>query len=142
MIPAIPLNFLTQEQALTDKTGKLSYMGIAFLRAIWQRTGSGNGVSASINTGLEATGSTSADALDLSADINVFATVAAGTGAKLYDCQPAQQQWIFNSGALTLTIYPPDGGSIDGGASYSLAAGKAQVFTCDATGTFLSLQLG
>jgi hypothetical protein len=57
-------------------------------------------------TSLTATGTTIADALQLTAMYNEFTTVASGTGAKLHDA--AGSIFIIrNAGANALKVYPP-----------------------------------
>lgn len=74
--------------------------------------------------GLTATGSTQATALQLTAQINTFSTVAASTGAQL----PAQQAMIAvtNYGVSALSLYPGSGDQIDNGttnAAISISGG-------------------
>jgi hypothetical protein len=74
---------------------------------------------------LTAAGTTQANALPLPADICKFTTVAAGSGAILPACNPADSGSIFNGGASALLLYPPVGGKINGlgtNAGYSIAA--------------------
>lgn len=81
---------------------------------------------------LTATGTTQATAFLLSSDLSVFATVASGTGCRLRDGGENDQYTIVNDGANALLIYPPLGGTINGGAvnaSISLAAGSATQIT-------------
>lgn len=81
-------------------------------------------------TGLTATGSTSADALALTAGVNQFSTVDSGTGATL------PSGWGFvaciNNGSNALLVYPGTGMQINNGTvstgSYSVAAGKTAMF--------------
>jgi hypothetical protein len=83
-------------------------------------------------TGLVAAGTTQGNALDISAtDINMFATVAAGTGARLASAEGQPLQAVFNGGANALLIYPFGTEFINAlGAStaISLPAGKAVTF--------------
>ena len=81
-------------------------------------------------TGLSGTGSTSADALQLTAGINVFSTVNSGTGATL----PSQGGMVavINGGSNALLVYPGSGMQINNGTastgSYSVANGKTAIF--------------
>lgn len=78
---------------------------------------SANSAAGQISPELTATGSTQGTALLLNSDINIFGTVALNTGAIL---NPDYEScFIFNGGAATLSLYPPDGGSIDGGTTNS-----------------------
>lgn len=82
---------------------------------------------------LTALGSSQTTAFPLlaSAD-NIFGTVAASTGAILPVVAPPDEVGVWNGGASTLTIYPPVGGTINGGSvnsSVSLTAGSGVTFT-------------
>jgi hypothetical protein len=81
---------------------------------------------------LVATGSTQATALLLPADVNVFTTVAASTGAILgANPSPGDEIVVANLGANALLVYPPLGGNIQGGstnAGFSVANGKSAKF--------------
>jgi hypothetical protein len=68
----------------------------------------------SLAIGLEATGSTRTDALPVTVDRNVFATVAAGTGCILPASNEGGVIEIINDGANALNNYPPSGGQIVG----------------------------
>ena len=59
-----------------------------------------------------------------------FDTVAAGTGAKFHasSALPGVTLMVHNNGANALLLYPNSSGTIDGGASYSLAAGAVKQF--------------
>jgi hypothetical protein len=85
--------------------------------------------SASAN--LTATGSNAATALSLTADFNIFGTVAASTGAMLPAAEGQPDQVIYNGGANALSVYPQTGEIINGlsaGAAFSVGAGKAAIF--------------
>ena len=72
-------------------------------------------ISTPAATGLTATGTDQAGALEVTSGLNVFGTVAAGTGAKLsaswVTADPCQV--IYNGGANALTVYPHSGGKIN-----------------------------
>lgn len=76
---------------------------------------------------LTATGTTQATAFLLTKKINVFATVAASSGAMLPGSYaPGSQITVMNRGANTLTLYPAPGDVIESGsvnASISISAG-------------------
>ncbi len=87
-----------------------------------------------LQSALIATGTTQTDALPLFAENNRFATVAAGTGARLPARPPGSVIRVRNGGANALLVYPPPGGSVNGGAanaSFSVAAGIAWTFVVD-----------
>lgn len=87
----------------------------------------------SIANGLTAAGSTQGTAAALPADINVFSTVAASTGAILpASLAPADEITVANNGANALLVYPPVGAAIGTAGTntgVSVAAGKIGVFT-------------
>lgn len=68
--------------------------------------GSAQAINGRVATGLTATGTTISDALDLNATVNVFSTVASGTGAQLYSMQVGDQMEVYNGGANALLVYP------------------------------------
>lgn len=64
---------------------------------------------------LTATGSTQADALPLTRDVNVFTVVPAGSGAVLPSSySPGAQITVLNRGSNNLLVYPPLGDQIEG----------------------------
>lgn len=63
---------------------------------------------------LTAAGTNQATALSITAAVNQFTTVAAGTGAVLNTAQTfGVPQTVYNGGANPLRIYPPSGGKIN-----------------------------
>lgn len=75
---------------------------------------------------LTATGNSQATALSLVSNFSVFGTVAASTGAIIGE--PRGIYFVANNGANTLTLYPPVGGNINGGAlnaGIAVPAGKS-----------------
>src|SRR5262245_1544037 len=91
-----------------------------------------NQTGARLLTGLTATGTNQATGYPLvSNGFHEFTTVASGKGATLP--VPKLPAWVtvYNGGASTLSVYPPVGGTVDGGsanAAYSLSAGDAITF--------------
>lgn len=92
-----------------------------------------------VATGLTATGTTAANALPLSAVVNVVATTAASTGVILPPAEAGAQVVVFNNGANALTVYPQTGSTIDAGASVSIATGKERIFFGASPTVWLSL---
>lgn len=90
-------------------------------------------------TALTATGSTTADALQLSADYNVVATTAASTGVKLPPAEAGALMVVANDGASSLTVYPQSGTTIDGAASVAIATTKRRVFIGTTPTTWVSV---
>jgi hypothetical protein len=62
-------------------------------------------------TGLTAAGTTITDALQLAKVYNNLTTVAAGTGAKLFDGEVGTAIGVSNNGLTPLSLYPPAVGS-------------------------------
>lgn len=96
-------------------------------------------ISGDTAVGLTATGATQATGISLSANYNLFTTVAAATGCVL----PAvlsppsngvvvgDEIHIFNNGANSLSVYPPLGSQIALGATnaaFAVASGKSSKF--------------
>lgn len=103
---------------------------------------------ASVATGLTAAGTTRADALALTKEINVIGTAAASTGVVL----PASatvgiggKVTIFNNGANAIKVYGAGSDTIDGTAG-STGVTLTNALRCEyivvAAGTFISAQLG
>lgn len=68
-------------------------------------------------TGITATGATQATAYPIGAVRSRFGVVAASTGAVLPTGAPGDEYTVANFGANSLTVYPPLGGTINGGAT-------------------------
>ena len=77
---------------------------------------------------LTATGTSTTDALLLSAVNNRVSTPAASTGVKLGVAEAGAAVVVANDGASTLAVYPQSGATIDGSASTTIATGKRRVF--------------
>lgn len=113
--------------------GALTVDASRFLLALFNRTGMGNGIVPVVSDLLIAAGMTAADALQLTADWNLVATVAAGSGVQILLLKPGNDIEVYNSGANNLKIYPPTGLQIDAlgvDQPYVLAAGKLRIFQC------------
>jgi hypothetical protein len=83
-----------------------------------------------MGSALVAAGTTQATALPIVNDINMFATVAASSGAVLPSFGSAFVA-VFNGGANSLAVYPPVGGTVNGAAvntAFAVAAGKSTTF--------------
>lgn len=92
--------------------------------------------------GETATGSSAGTAFSVSACNTYFTTVAASTGAILppgntggpSTVSLGDEYMIANvGGAATLTVYPPTGGTINGGTSATVATNSLAYFTCVST---------
>jgi hypothetical protein len=86
-------------------------------------------------TGLTATGTTAADALQLSAVWNTVGTTAASTGVKA-----GAMVCVYNAGASTLTVYPATGSTINAGASsLSVTSTTRVLFIATSATTWISI---
>lgn len=81
---------------------------------------------------LTAAGTTNANALALSAEINVVTTTAASTGVRLMPVEAGAAVLVANQGANALLVYPGTGVQIDAltatTGGFSVPAGKSAVF--------------
>lgn len=99
---------------------------------------SGHVMCESIDAGITATGSTAAGAAPLVSNINILGTVAASSGVSLpIITAPGATVRVYNSTATVAEVYPPLGGTINGGsinAGVTLAAASGGTY---GKGTFL-----
>lgn len=125
--------------ALVDQNGipTTSY-GRAFLLALFNRTGAGNGIIPIVSPPLTAIGLTIDDALQLSSDWNYVTTAEVGGAVVIssaLNLQPGNDIWVFNFSANYLNVYPPSANvSIDAlsaGSPYALPSGaRSRCFQC------------
>lgn len=91
------------------------------------------GICGTIVDNLASAGTSQADALQLTEDINIIVTVAANSGVRLPPVpQPGDEILVSNVGANPLNVYPGVGGSIQGAAvnaPYTLSANASASFT-------------
>lgn len=89
----------------------------------------------SSTTGLTATGTNQSTALEITSNANLVSTVASGTGVRLSStASVGQEQWVYNSGANPLAIYPPSSGNIN-----DLAANAKTILSTNTTMVFKKL---
>lgn len=113
MIQLFPTNFPPSNTPIIDDKGAMSIPGMAFFRALFNRTGQNNGTLYTPANTLSSAGTTQATALALTADWNNITTVAPGTGVLLPALTAGQMVWVFNNDpANNLNVYPPSGASI------------------------------
>lgn len=98
-------------------------------------------VNGSISTGLTAAGTTQATALPLTSAHNIVGTTAVGTGVILAsNLGITDKVYVKNEGANALLVYPPSGGTINGGSANAAvsvaAAAGAWLLTVDEGLTF------
>jgi hypothetical protein len=91
--------------------------------------------------GLVATGSTAADALQLSLSNNTITTSAASTGVKLPPTETGAEMIIFNNSGQTITVYPYNTSSTmnNAAASVTLATGKTMLVKATSATTWVTL---
>ena len=90
--------------------------------------------------GLVATGTTAADALQLSAVINAITTSSASTGVKLPPTEAGARVTIYNLSGQTITIYPQTGSTINNAAaSVTVATTKSIDLIADSGTHWFSL---
>ena len=96
-----------------------------------------------VATGLTAAGTGQSDALEVTASLNVFSTVAASTGAKLNSGAGAGDvQIIYNGGANPLTVYPHSSAAINGlavNAGHILATKTSCRYECASTTQWIAM---
>jgi hypothetical protein len=91
-------------------------------------------------TGLVATGTTIADALQLSAVWNTITTSSASTGVILPPTEAGAVVGIRNDSGQTITVYPKDGSTINAGAStLSVATAKTVLLFAPSSTTWASI---
>jgi hypothetical protein len=113
MIQLFSTNFPPSNTPITDQSGNMSNAGMAFFRALWNRTGQNSGSLYTSGDTLSSIGNSQATALTLSADWNNITTVSPGTGVLLPALTAGQMVWVFNNDpANDLYVYPPSGASI------------------------------
>lgn len=91
-------------------------------------------------TGLVATGTTIADALQLSAVFNTITTSSASTGVILPPTEMGAMIGIRNDSGQTITVYPKAGSTINAGASsLSVATAKTVILFAPSSTTWASV---
>lgn len=89
-------------------------------------------------SGLVATGTTAADALQLSTSMSRITTSSASTGVKLLPTEMGAEMWVRNDSGQTILVYPATGSTINAAAaSFSVATAKTAVFKADSATTWM-----
>ena len=104
-----------------------------------QSGGATTAICGDVASALPATGSSATDALQLSAVVSRVSSAAASTGVKLPAPEAGAMMVVRNDGANTITVYPPTGSTINGSASNTIAAGKADLYFGTSGTTWVSL---
>jgi hypothetical protein len=93
-----------------------------------QSGGATTAICGDVSAAVTAAGTVAADATSVSAVVTRVSTTASGTGIRLPAPEAGAMMFVRNDGANTLTVYPPSGGTINGSASNTIAAGKADLY--------------
>jgi hypothetical protein len=88
---------------------------------------------------LVAVGTSAGDALQLVYVYNSVDTTPPNTGVKLPTTEMGATVMIANSGAHTLSVYPPAGSTLNGGSSASIAVNHASIFFAVSNSAWYSL---
>jgi hypothetical protein len=104
-----------------------------------QSGGSAQAICGDVQAAVTATGSSATDALSVSAVVVRSATTASGTGVKLPTVEVGAMMVVRNDGAESLTVYPQTGTTVNGSASDTIAAGKANLYFGTSATTWVSL---
>ena len=116
MIQSFPTNFPASNTPIVDDKGAMSTPGMAFFRALFNRTGQDSGSAYATSDTLSSIGTTQPTALVLTADWNNVTTVGgfgSNNGVLLPALTAGQMVWVFNNDpANNLNVYPPSGASI------------------------------
>jgi hypothetical protein len=121
-MPALPR--LTSAAAVVTWANQL----VNALELQMRRLIANSAISTVPQVGQTATGTNLATSFQISSTLTVFSTVASGTGASV----PTAIGWglLVNNGANALTLYGSlSGGTINGGASVSVAPGNQVVWS-------------
>jgi hypothetical protein len=100
-----------------------------------QSGGSAQAICGQVDNSVTAAGTTATDATQVNNTWVRVSTAAASTGVKL----PAVEAGAMMEGANALAVYPLTGSTINGSASDTIAAGKANLYFGTSTTTWVSL---
>ena len=133
MTQIFPTNFPPSNAPIIDDKGAMSILGMAFFRALYNRTGQGNGLVNQVDTAAVG-GDTLTDDWNL---------ITSGTGTcTLPSLTGGQMIVVQNNSGGGILIAAPSGSTIDGSANYSLASTKMQIFWYFTSALIFSTQLG
>lgn len=85
----------------------------------------------SMRSGVTAAGANSAAATVVAQDMVFVSTAAAGTGVRFSKAERGRVVFVSNGGANAVLVYPPTGGTLNGGATdagVSVGVNKAAIF--------------
>jgi hypothetical protein len=93
-----------------------------------QSGGATDAICGDVLATVTAAGTTANDATAVSAVVTRVSTAAASSGVRLPPAETGAMMFVRNDGANTLTVYPASGGTINGAASDSIVAAKANLY--------------
>ena len=105
-------NFPPQNTPVVDQSYTVTMPWMAFFRAIYNRTGFGNGIPYTTQGAIAGAGNSQATATPLQNDWNAVATTSVGGGVILPALTGGQQVMVFNNTGGNLNLFPPAGGTI------------------------------
>lgn len=110
---------------------------MAYAQTIMQgglSAGTSLAIAGGVATGLVAAGTTQTTALDLGPLTgHMIATAAASSGVQLNPGSPGDSCWVYNGGANTVTVYPPNSAkfnSLSTNSGIALATATRADFDC------------
>jgi hypothetical protein len=105
--------------------------------------GQAKALNGAVATGLTAAGTVIGDAFDLTADMNIIGTCAAGAGVQLPACELGDSLWVYNGGANSCNVYPSASSQINQiavGGAHILAANTAALYERITTTRWVAMQ--
>jgi hypothetical protein len=113
MISVYPVQFPPSNTPITDQSGNMSNSGMSFFRALYNRTGQGNGLVNQVNTSFSAGGTGATGVPVLTDDWNYVVGANGSNGVTLPSLTGGQLIVIYNSDPLNvLNVYTSAGGLI------------------------------
>lgn len=104
-----------------------------------QSGGAAQAICGQVDNAVTAAGTTATDATQVNNNWVRVATAAASTGVRLPAVEAGAMMVVRNDGANTLAVYPQTGTTINGSASDTIAAGKANLYFGTSGTTWVSL---
>lgn len=112
MIQVFPTLFPQPNTQIIDAKGTMTTPGMGFFRALFNRTGQGNGIEFSALNGIVGAGASQATATALTNDWNAVSSTSVGGGVILPALTGGQQIMVFNNTGGNLNLFPPVGGTL------------------------------
>ena len=134
MIPVFPCTFPPQNTPIVDDQGNMTTPGMAFMRALFNRTGQGSGIVEQVNASVFSN-------VTLTSDWN-YINSGTTTTVTLPAMQGGQYAIVYSAPGTNVIVVAPSGAIIDSGSTYALAGGKMQIFWFFSSTQIVSTQLG